>query len=265
MDVGVESTEMDTKNLYAQTRNASHETNEFIWGHDLGRSRSRSRSKSRSRSASPNYRRNSVDRYEDRVDLNKRRRVSNCLRGSGKGDEFEHNDIRNSRSVLRDNVPKATLYVTGFVKGTTARRLAEVFEQFGPLAQVSVLPPRRHDGEQYAFVAFRRIADMEKVLDNVNQGNILDDGLAIDAIKGIDCQRAKRLPVSKRPQVSQLPSRDSRPRNRSRQDRGLRRTRDYRDRDPRDNRTEQNYSREYYHSNDVDTPSTLSPPLPPPQ
>lgn len=98
----------------------------------------------------------------------------------------------------RDNTPKATLYVTGFLKGTSAKRLAEIFEKYGPLAQVNVLPPRQTDGEQYAFVAFRKITDMNAVLADVGDGIILDDGLAIDLNKGISCEKARRLPVSRR-------------------------------------------------------------------
>lgn len=162
-------------------------------------------------------------------------------------DRRKHDDSRTGSHVItRDHVPKATLYVTGFMKGTSARRLAELFEQYGPLAQVSVLPPRRSDGEQYAFVAFRRIADMENVLDDINQGKILDDGLAIDIIKGIDCQRAKRLPVSRRPRFTRDNPGGNDPRSPPREDRRSRGPRDYRDRDPRDyrDRDSRNYRRE---------------------
>ena len=98
----------------------------------------------------------------------------------------------------KDVVPRATLYVTGFVKGTSAKRLAEVFEAYGPLAQVNVMPPRQSDGEQYAFVAFRKIDDMNAILDDLEGGTVLDDGLALDPNRGIACERARRLPVSQR-------------------------------------------------------------------
>lgn len=98
----------------------------------------------------------------------------------------------------KDAVPRATLYVTGFVKGTSARRLAELFETYGPLAQVNVMPPRQSDGEQYAFVAFRKINDMNAILDDLERGKIFDDGLALDPDRGIACERARRLPVSQR-------------------------------------------------------------------
>ncbi|GME85920.1 unnamed protein product [Ambrosiozyma monospora] len=98
----------------------------------------------------------------------------------------------------RDNVPKATLYVTGFVKGTTARSLASAFEKYGTLAQVNVLPPRQSDDGQFGFVAFRRIADMERVLGDIAEGKPLDAEFALDHEKGLKCEKARKLPVSQR-------------------------------------------------------------------
>lgn len=150
---------------------------------DLNRSRDRSRSRSRSRSAS-------VDRslHEGR--------------SMGYGGE------RSYRS--RDETPRATLYVRGFVTGVRAKTLADVFERYGPVAQVDVLPPRRSDGEQYAFVAFRSISAMNAVLDDIESGRPIDGGVAIDPKVGLLCERARRLPVSRRVTTAGSQRRDGR-------------------------------------------------------
>ncbi|KAG0675183.1 hypothetical protein C6P40_001861, partial [Pichia californica] len=111
-----------------------------------------------------------------------------------------NNNNNNRRNGInrQDITPKATLYVNGFIKGTSAKTLAQIFEVYGPLAQVNVLPPRQSDGEQYAFVAFRKIYDMNHILEDIEHGKILDNGLAINPAKGISCEKARTLPVSQR-------------------------------------------------------------------
>lgn len=69
---------------------------------------------------------------------------------------------------------------------------------YGPLAQVSVLPPRRYDNEPYGFVAFENSSDMEKVLDDIKDGRPIVADFALDKDKGLICERARSTPAPRR-------------------------------------------------------------------
>lgn len=95
--------------------------------------------------------------------------------------------------------PSCTLYVTNFIAGISARRLATVFEPYGKIEQVSVKPPRQSDGFQYAFIAFREEESVATLLEDIETGKIIDGGLAKRNNRmGIKCERAKDLPKSAR-------------------------------------------------------------------
>ena len=103
------------------------------------------------------------------------------------------------RNVTNVSPPSCTLYVSNFIAGISARRLATVFEPYGKIAQVSVKPPRQSDGFQYAFVAFREEESVAALLEDIKTGKIIDGRLAkSNSRMGIKCERAKDLPKSAR-------------------------------------------------------------------
>jgi hypothetical protein len=103
------------------------------------------------------------------------------------------------RKVTNVSPPSCTLYVSNFIAGISARRLATVFEPYGKIEQVSVKPPRQSDGFQYAFIAFREEESVATLLEDIETGKIIDGGLAKRNNRmGIKCERAKDLPKSAR-------------------------------------------------------------------
>lgn len=152
-----------------------------------------------------------------------------------------------------------TMYVTGFLDGVTARELGGVFEPLAEVILVNVCPPRQSDGHQYGFVAFRRVADLEGIVRDCQEGMVLGADIALDRARGITVSRAKKPLV--------MPEdRDRRGRG-DRGDRGDRRDRggrgDHPDRSDRGKRNEAG-SGPYSDPDRHNAAASAASPLPPP-
>lgn len=78
-----------------------------------------------------------------------------------------------------------TLYVSRFHDFVSARQLGEVFEEYGQLAKVKVVPNQRGP---YAFVVFRREEDMRAVLKDYKEGRLLGHVDMCTSELGLHCE-----------------------------------------------------------------------------